>query len=80
MKINNNIKFKNGAIKETAEKILLKINNDLGYREKEILNNLESIENNKDVPEGYIQYVFYDKEGNGFQAGKYNNGRYGITL
>lgn len=77
--LNKNTKYTNGATKEVAEVILQKINKDLAYREKEILKNLVEVEQNTEVPNGYIQYWFYDKNGNGFQAGKYANGSYGIS-
>lgn len=78
--LNENVKYSNGANKTTALIILNKIKSDIAYREEEILQNLAEVEQNKDVPEGYIQYRFYNKEGEGFQAGKYANGSYGITL
>jgi hypothetical protein len=52
---------------------------EFGYREIEILNNLESIERNYEVPEGYYILRFFDKDDNGFEAGKTPNG-YSITL
>lgn len=75
-----NVKFENGANEQTAKEIIKRIKSDIAFRENEILKNLASVENNKDVPAGYVQYKFYDKEGNGFQAGKYANGSYGISL
>ncbi len=76
----NNVKFTNGATKTTATIIINKIKNNLGYREQTILENLTEVEQNNNVPEGYTQYVFYNHTGEGFQAGKYANGSYGITL
>lgn len=75
-----NVKFENGANEKTAKEIIKMVKSDIAFRENEILNNLATIENNKEVPAGYIQYKFYDKEGNGFQAGKYANDSWGITL
>jgi hypothetical protein len=77
--LNENVKYTNGATKETAKTILQRINKDIAYREKEILSNLAEVEQNTEVPNGYTQYWFYDKDGNGFQAGKYANGSYGIS-
>jgi predicted AlkP superfamily phosphohydrolase/phosphomutase len=77
--LNKNVKYTNGATKETAKTILQRINKDIAYREKEILSNLAEVEQNTEVPNGYTQYWFYDKDGNGFQAGKYANGSYGIS-
>lgn len=74
-----NVKFTNGATKETAQVILNKISKDIANREKEILKTLTEIEQNNEVPTGYVQYWFYDKNGEGFQAGKYVNGSYGIS-
>lgn len=76
---NPNIKYTNGANIKTAKTILERISNDIAFREKEIISNLVEVEQNTGVPEGYIQYWFYDKDGNGFQAGKYANGSYGIS-
>lgn len=78
-KIKENVALTNTAQKDIAELIINKIWSQSGYREKEIIKNLSEVENNTEVPNGYIQYVFYDKEGNGFQAGKSVNGSYGIT-
>lgn len=78
--LNDSVIFSNGATFEMAKIIIRKLGQDLGFREEEILSNLAEVEQNNDVPEGYIQYVFYDKNGEGFQAGKYPNGNYGITL
>jgi hypothetical protein len=75
----NNVKFTNGATKETAQTILNRIKSDIAYREQNILNNLAEVEQNTEVPSGYIQYWFYDKSGEGFQAGLYANGSYGIS-
>ena len=74
--------YHNGADKETANMIIRRVKNQtgLGYREKEILSNLAEVEQNNNVPEGYLQYIFYDVEGNGFQAGKDAYGNWGITL
>lgn len=77
--IKESVKLTNTAQKDVAELIINKIWNQAGYREKEIIKNLAEVKRNTEVPEGYIQYWFYDKEGNGFQAGKYENGSYGIT-
>jgi len=55
------------------------IKKDIGYREQNILDNLDSIEQNTEVPEGYRIFRFFDKNGNGFEAGKTPNG-YSITL
>lgn len=76
---NPKVIYTNGADKETARNIIRKIRNDIGYREEEILLNLAKVEQNIEVPKGYMQYVFYGKNGDGFQAGKYVNGSYGIT-
>lgn len=77
--IKESVKLTNTAQKDIAELIINKIWNQTGYREKKIIKNLAEVKRNIDVPKGYIQYWFYDKEGNGFQAGKYENGSYGIT-
>ena len=74
------IYYHNGADKDIANLILRKIKNQMGYREKEIVANLAEVEQNNNVPEGYLQYIFYDVEGNGFQAGKDIYGNWGITL
>lgn len=76
------IYYHNGADKKTANMIIRRVKNQtgLGYREKEILSNLAEVEQNNNVPEGYLQYIFYDVEGNGFQAGKDIYGNWGITL
>lgn len=74
------INYTNGANEETARIILRKIQTDIAYREEEILHDLAEVEQNNDVPEGYIQYKFYNKDGEAFQAGKYANGSYGISL
>lgn len=74
------IHYHNGADKDIANLILRKIKNQMGYREKEIVANLAEVEQNQEVPKGYIQYRFYDVEGNGFQAGKDIYGNWGITL
>ncbi|MDD2496183.1 MAG: hypothetical protein PHE29_13455 [Tissierellia bacterium] len=74
-----NVKFTNGATKEAAKTILNRIKNDIAFREQEVIDNLSEVERNTDVPAGYIQYWFYDKNGEGFQAGKYANGSYGIS-
>ena len=77
------IHYHNGADKNIANLILRKIKNQMGYREKEIVANLAEVEQNQEVPKGYIQYWFYDAEGNGFQAGYSanlpNGGSWGIT-
>ncbi|MDD5239955.1 MAG: hypothetical protein PHH61_05870 [Candidatus Nanoarchaeia archaeon] len=73
------IKYTNGATIEMARTIIRKIGTDIAYRENEILSNLDTVEQNTEVPEGYIQYIFYSKTGDGFQAGKYANGSYGIS-
>lgn len=78
-KISEKVKLTNTAQKDIAELIINKIWNQAGYREKEIIKNLTEVERNTEVPEGYIQYRFYDNNGNGFQAGKYKNGSYGIS-
>ena len=78
-KISEKVKLINTAQKDIAELIINKIWNQMGYREKEILKNLAEVEKNTEVPSGYIQYWFYDKDGNGFQAGLYANGSYGIS-
>jgi len=74
------INYTNGATIAIARTIVRKIGKDISWREENILKNLETVEQNNEVPEGYIQYVFYDKKGNGFQAGKYSNGSYGVSL
>jgi predicted AlkP superfamily phosphohydrolase/phosphomutase len=76
---NPEVKYSNGANVETARTIIRKIGNDIAYREKEILLNLAEVEQNTEVPEGYVQYYFYSKTGEGFQAGKYTNGSFGIS-
>jgi hypothetical protein len=76
----NQVEFINGANIQMAKTIIFRTAKDFGYREKEILENLASVERNNNVPEGYIQYIFYNNEGEGFQAGKYANGSYGISL
>ena len=60
------IHYHNGADKDIANLILRKIKNQMGYREKEIVANLAEVEQNQEVPKGYIQYWFYDAEANGF--------------
>jgi hypothetical protein len=74
--------YHNGATEKIANMIIRKVKNQtgLGYRENEILSNLAEVEQNNNVPEGYLQYIFYDVEGNGFQAGKDAYGNWGITL
>ena len=76
------IHYYNGADKKTANMIIRRVKNQtgLGYRENEILKNLAEVEQNNNVPEGYLQYIFYDVEGNSFQAGKDAYGNWGITL
>jgi len=75
----SSIKYSNGANVKTAKTIIERISKDIAFREKDILDNLVEVEQNTEVPTGYTQYWFYDKEGNGFQAGKYANGSYGIS-
>jgi hypothetical protein len=75
----DNVKFTNGATEETAKTILSRIKSDIAFREQNILDNLAEVEQNTEVPNGYIQYWFYNKDGEGFQAGKYANGSYGIS-
>lgn len=48
------------------------------HREMEILNNLTEVVKKKDVPSGYLIYEFYDKNGDGFEAGYTPRGM-GIT-
>jgi len=79
MKIKNNVIFENGANKEEAENILNHLKNDFGYREKDIIKNLESVEQNKEVPEGYTIYRFYAENKEGFEAGNTPSG-YRVTL
>jgi hypothetical protein len=74
----NKVKFTNGANKATAETILSKISNDLGYREKAIITDLAEIRQNSEVPNDYIIYEFYNSKGDGFDAGKIQQG-YSIT-
>lgn len=78
-KISEKVKLTNTAQRDISELIINKIWNQAGNREREIIKNLAEVKRNTEVPEGYIQYWFYDKEGNGFQAGKYENGMYGIS-
>lgn len=73
------ILYHSGVDQRTAKEILRKIKSQIGYREKEILENLAEVENNLEVPEGYLQYIFYDAGGEGFQAGKDVYGKWGIT-
>jgi hypothetical protein len=73
-----NIKFKNGANKETARTILDGIKKDISFRENTIVQNLATVERNKETPAGYIIYSFFDNAGNGFEAGKTPAG-YSIT-
>lgn len=74
-----NVLFENGANEGTAKMIINMLKNEFGYREKEILLNLKSVEQNKEVPEGYTIYRFYNKNGEGFEAGSTPTG-YRVTL
>lgn len=74
----NKVSFENGANKATAKNIINGVKKDLAGRENGILNDLATVEQNKDVPSDYVVYSFYDSVGNGFEAGKTPSG-YSIT-
>ena len=75
----NNIERK-GTIQPFVNDVLRGLNkgSGFGYREIEILENLESIERNYNVPNGYYILRFFHKDGNIFEAGMTPNG-YKIT-
>jgi hypothetical protein len=74
-----NIKYTNGANRQTAELIIEKISKDgLGFRELDILENLTEIEKNNHVPTDYTIYKFFNEFGDGFEAGKTPRG-YSVT-
>lgn len=72
------VQYKNGANRRTAEAIIRNVSKDLKFRELDILENLATVEKNNNVPSNYTIYSFFNEFGEGFEAGKTPWG-YGIT-
>jgi hypothetical protein len=72
------VQYKNGADRQTAETIIKKLSDQFGFRELDILENLTTVEKNNNVPANYIIYKFFNEIGEGFEAGKTPRG-YGVT-
>lgn len=72
------VQYKNGANRQTAETIIKKLSDQFGFRELDILENLATVEKNNNVPSDYTIYKFFNEFGEGFEAGKTPSG-YGVT-
>ena len=68
----------NGVTQKQVLEVIKNLKNDLDNREFSILENIEEIKQNKEVPKGYFILEFYGYNGNGFEAGLTPSG-YSIT-